>query len=838
MRMGIQHLNEDLNIIKEKVENGEYNKVQSSIYIETSASKTNYEYEREIIDAVGTILPYYKYVIGKENNMWLLTWNESKWIWPDYENICSKTKNGEIISETWTCSSKKPKIGDDVYLIKLGDKPRGILAHGFVSSGSYMTESYDSNDLTNHIDVEFDRILNYKDEKMLSQEILKDKFPNQQWSPQGSGISIKEEYTQELSNLWNTLLNREWWPSKDLYNPNLTKEEWLKFINEYEINNEKSMMVLKCYFDIGGIASPKQASEKYGGHPSEYTSTIMNFCKRAINYFNLQPCPDGDNVRYFPIAFYGKAGHEYQYRMRPELLDALKECDLSKFNIYDHGEKEIMVNNFDKNLILYGPPGTGKTYNTINYAVAICEDKTLEEVESIPYVDRKKLYEELKKKKRIEFTTFHQSYGYEEFIEGIKPKMDSSDELEYSIESGVFKEFCERAKGKLVSKKDLLKENAKVWCCILGGNKYPELKDSCFNEGSVRIGWDNLPEIITSDTKEVNDKSRRILLNFQDEMEIGDIVVSRLSAEEIDGVGIITGEQEIDRNGTEFIRKRKVEWLTKNERMNLLDLNGGVKLDRKTIYPLNRINALELLAALKVNSDVTFEKDNRPYVFIIDEINRGNISKIFGELITLIEESKRKGAEEEMEVTLPYSKKPFSVPNNVYIIGTMNTADRSIAIMDTALRRRFSFKEMLPDHNLLEEIVVSKDNIDVNVGELLLIINQRITYLFDREHTLGHALFMGLKDDSSIEKLATIFKKSIIPLLQEYFYEDYEKIRIVLGDNANKTIGEQFIVKEELPDDLFEGETLDEYDLPTANYEIKYENFTNINAYKKISKKL
>ena len=223
------------------------------------------------------------------------------------------------------------------------------------------------------------------------------------------------------------------------------------------------------------------------------------------------------------------------------------------------------------------------------------------------------------------------------------------------------------------------------------------------------------------------------------------------------------------------------------------------------------------------------EENKKNYVFIIDEINRGNISKIFGELITLIEPTKRIGQPEGIKVRLPYSQQLFGVPDNVYIIGTMNTADRSIANIDTALRRRFHFKEMLPDAEVLDGIFVD----DVSIKDMFIKMNKRITVLFDREHTLGHAYFLPLKTDPTIEALASIFENSIISLLQEYFYEDYEKIRLVLGDNQKDSVDKQFIILEENDYNELFGDTDYEFD-EMKTYRINSDAFKNIEAYRSI----
>ncbi|MNJ19661.1 5-methylcytosine-specific restriction enzyme B [compost metagenome] len=194
--------------------------------------------------------------------------------------------------------------------------------------------------------------------------------------------------------------------------------------------------------------------------------------------------------------------------------------------------------------------------------------------------------------------------------------------------------------------------------------------------------------------------------------------------------------------------------------------------------------------------DRASKNPSRQYAMVIDEINRGNISKIFGELITLVEVDKREGAKYPVTVTLPYSGEAFSVPSNVDVIGTMNTADRSLALMDTALRRRFEFIESMPRPSVLAGTIVSHNGVGIDIEQLLTMLNRRIEALYDRDHTVGHAYFTRIQDLPEVARfseLKIVFRNKIIPLLEEYFFEDWQKIRLVLGDNQKPSQDHQFV---------------------------------------------
>lgn len=501
---------------------------------------------------------------------------------------------------------------------------------------------------------------------------------------------------------------------------------------------------------------------------------------------------------------------------KKEDVTALEEGNLS-------GKMREANKMFDKNLILYGPPGTGKTYNSVKYAVAICDGKSVEELTDYDVVMAR--YKELKKTGRIAFATFHQSYGYEEFIEGIKPIIDENkQEIGYTIESGIFKEFCENAKSMVrTQNSDSIDAGARIWKLTIMNGDLNQIKQECFEENNVRMGFDM-----------ESDEAR----SFVEDVKLGDIILSFKTRKAIDGIAIVTDEAVELKDKSMYKTARPVKWLAKNINVDITDINNGKLLHRMTFAKVPNMNVKDVIElAEKVNpglESTVIEENTEPHVFIIDEINRGNISKIFGELITLIENTKRAGMSEAASAILPYSGDEFSVPSNVYILGTMNTADRSIALIDTALRRRFQFVEMMPDSAVLRKIHADKVE-DLDVAAMLDKINERITFLYDREHTIGHAFFTELKDEASIEKLQNIFEKSVIPLLQEYFYEDYQKIQLVLGDNAKSDDNLKFILDEKVvAKNIFKGNVEDVIDLPEKRYSINRKAFGNINSYKEI----
>ena len=423
-------------------------------------------------------------------------------------------------------------------------------------------------------------------------------------------------------------------------------------------------------------------------------------------------------------SFLDHINHNFSY--------VIEELDDKKSSKEKYGVKNMQP----LNKILYGPPGTGKTYNTINKALQIIDGTVSEDRKEV-----KERFEALKDAGQIEFVTFHQSYGYEEFVEGIKAKTVDSG-IEYRIEAGIFKVLSDKAKTNFLNSK--------------------KSKTGFLEELSMRDTVDRfLNKSLENETAFTKTKGGKFYIKDFTE----------------NAIQVFTEDSKYNQNNIELVLEEfykivqsDIEFST--SRQIAKEVFGISNQRQKDTYYFSIYKEFKKEPAV-VTSSQDYREDMQNYILIIDEINRGNISKIFGELITLIEESKRLGNEEAMEVTLPYSGEKFGVPKNLYIIGTMNTADRSIALMDTALRRRFEFEEMMPKPELLEEVE------GIDLVKLLIKINQRIEYLYDRDHTIGHAYFMGV---TSKDELDSVMKNKVIPLLQEYFYDDWEKIRLVLND--------------------------------------------------------
>lgn len=591
------------------------------------------------------------------------------------------------------------------------------------------------------------------------------------------------------------------------------------------------------------------------------------------------------------------------------LCDAYDDTDSIERETMD-GKRNGYVNDVPLNQILYGPPGTGKTYATVEAALEVLDPIYLAEHAS----DRTALkarFDSLMSAGHVRFVTFHQSFSYEDFVEGLRAENGDDGQLRYEVVPGIFKSLCDAAAVRVTRQADapLDLTGRRIWKMSLGNTQGGEayIYDECIEQGYALLGWGGTVDF--SGVKDRDDVHQRFVAAddavskdsyavtavaaFVLKIKPGDLVVVSEGNSKFRAIGEFTGDyQHINRDeaGDNFGQCRRVKWLRVYQPALPLDQLMHNQFSQMTLYEL-KPSAIDLgkLAGLlgtapaetsavasglmfqlgerftsgyvvrHVSADILeLEKPNgnrlplgmsllrtladyvrsgaltiddirekkvfdkipesklekylvngynnvlpplverlcgsqsvvnspsesnaaaiNAKVLIIDEINRGNVSRIFGELITLIEPSKRQGEDEALEVMLPYSKERFSVPGNVYLIGTMNSADRSLAGIDIALRRRFTFREMPSRPSELETVEIE----GVNIGHMLRMLNQRIEVLLDRDHCLGHAYFLGLKGNAALPRLASIFRLQILPLLQEYFFEDWEHIRWVLNDH-------------------------------------------------------
>ena len=575
-------------------------------------------------------------------NTWLLNWNSHVYNWEaeeeqfNYHTAISNIKNNGAFVTDWRCRTKQVKIGDRVFLIKLGQNPKGIFATGYAVSNTFESEYIGDDGLTykaNFIDICLTEFLDYHTDNLISMELLKQKFPNQQWSPQGSGISIKpnaakwliENFGKSENKFYETDIDG-WYPTQEEYSPKLSVNDWKNLLKDKEVFDEKCIDIFIKIYELGGQCTCTELSEKYGYTPNYYNVNAFNLAKRVHKKSNCSVFTKSDGkIRWWCIPFLGKDVKEnhpgvYFWKLREELAEAIKDVLINPKNEYTKesflSDVFMSENEYDKltallkrkkNIILQGAPGVGKTYCAKRLAWSLMGEKN---------------------NNRVCMVQFHQSYSYEDFIMGYRP----TDNGGFELEKGVFYRFCETAKN---------------------------------------------------------------------------------------------------------------------------------------------------------------DADNE-YFFIIDEINRGNLSKIFGELLMLIENDKRGS---EQQINLVYGSEPFYIPENLYIIGMMNTADRSLAMIDYALRRRFSFYTMSPafekaDENGFAEYIQNiKSPLYHSIIAKIIELNKAIKEdtSLGKGFEIGHSYFIS--DNINDEWVKSAVEYEIIPLIEEYWFDNEgelskwkEKLYLAIGE--------------------------------------------------------
>lgn len=536
-----------------------------------------------------------------------------------------------------------------------------------------------------------------------------------------------------------------------------------------------------------------------------YHSYLKNFIS-FLEDNKIYSFTDYDNadIKYLEQEFTKTGRNEQTFNKYMRAVNYYRDFKKGKLEMMPTTNNEIQKRqiNFSLNQILYGPPGTGKTYK-----LSKIMGKFTQELNVKSSGDTDALYEMLK----IETYTWSQVAAailYDAAMSNVNGGW-------LKLNNGIVNHTLFKLKS--------IKSGSKRPNQTISTDLLAHTKMDC---KYVNIKRKNPPFIFEKneksewrvDTKILNDECPEAIDLYEKYKEIKDKKVGTSYTKE--NFKFITFHQSYGYE--EFVEGIKPIFDGENE-----DSDITYEISKGIFYQCceNALLLSDYKGKLRDFCDMPkyerqkFFNENTPkYAIFIDEINRGNISKIFGELITLIEPSKRLWADDEIMVELPYSKEKFGVPSNLYIIGTMNTADRSIALMDTALRRRFEFVEMMPEYDTLNETIIE----GINVGEMLKTINERIEYLYDRDHTIGHAYFINVSD---LKTLANVFKNKILPLLQEYFYDDWEKIRLVLGDS-------QFIKEKKPANALFKSGT--DYINDKILYEIDKEAFYDKQNYLKI----
>ena len=537
--------------------------------------------------------------------------------------------------------------------------------------------------------------------------------------------------------------------------------------------------IYKNICDYFGYTS-RQAGKKYdhfleliNGFVKSYGEEIQQIMLNEIKGFKNKPLNLAVQTLFWCMKDYMK--EELEKKMTTETNNS------SKGTWYDD---VVRIWERRKNIVLYGAPGTGKTYDVPELAVRLCDpafmatDPRREEIVS--------RYNQLKTEKRIAFTTFHQSLDYEDWIEGLRPVVNKNSQVTYKIVSGIFKELCEEAERPVDKDKQVdISDNAVIWKVSLQGTGDNDVRRECMENNHIRIGWDGYGPIISDETdwSIYNGEGKQILDAYINKMKIGDIVMSCYSSQTIDAIGVVVGDYEFEDKFPNYKRVRRVNWLVKNINENIVEMNDGKTMVESSVYRLNSITLNDVKSILeKYNTSSKMEENDKAYVMVIDELNRGNVSKVFGELITLLEADKRKGRINAESVVLPYSKKAFHIPNNVYLIATMNTADRSLGSLDYAIRRRFAFIAEKPfglevdgfDEDLFEKVssLFVKNFGDYKESGWDQTMKLEPADTLSEEYKpedvwIGHSYFL-MQDEEGEDNTSNRLLYEIIPLLEEY----------------------------------------------------------------------
>ena len=552
----------------------------------------------------------------------------------------------------------------------------------------------------------------------------------------------------------------DWWPTLEYYNPNLSKEDWKKYLLEVEVPNHPSpMKMLKGMIELGGEASCKKLSEVYGGHPSVYVGCAVNLGKRVKKHFNLPPCMDGDKDRNFAVPFFGKVVVEsglenYAYRIRPELLEALSEIDLSNINpAYEeesNPERRYWWLSANPKIWSYSQIADGETQNFTLYNESGNKRRVFQNFLDVRVGDYVICYESNPVKQIVALGKIVRENDGKDII------FEKVETLSTPIDYSSFKDCVELQSMEFLT-------NATGSLFKMTEEEYNFVMDIIREEN---------PVVVTNELEQ-----------YSVEKFLSDVYMTKERYETL--VHLLKNKKNLILQGAPgvgktFAAKRlaysmmgvkddsKIEFVQFHQNYSYEDFIMGYKPEGETF---------ELKYGIFYRFCKKAESQpDKDYFFIIDEINRGNMSKVFGELMMLIERDYR-----GTKATLAYNGMAFSVPKNLYIIGMMNTADRSLAMIDYALRRRFSFFEVEPGFmsDGFKAYLSSFDN--ENFTELIdkvIELNKEIATdgSLGPGFCIGHSYFCGQKECSD-EWLREVVEYDILPMLNEYWFDDKNKVQ-------------------------------------------------------------